>query len=95
MGIGGGLFLIALGAVLRFAIATPSWHGIAIHTIGVILMIVGVVGLVLWLLVWGPWSRRRRVVYRRGGPPVGGYPPGRYPADRYPTEESYEDDYRP
>jgi hypothetical protein len=47
MRLGGSLFLIALGAVLRFAITTQSTHGVNIWNIGVILMIVGVVGLVL------------------------------------------------
>lgn len=88
MGIGGGLFLIAIGAILRFAVPASFAHGIAVHTIGNILMIVGVLGLVLWLLVWGPWSRRRRVVYRREVPPDE-VPPAR----RYPAGDRYEDDY--
>jgi hypothetical protein len=64
MRIGAGLLLIAVGAILRFGIATVSTHSIAIHTIGDILMIVGVLGVVLWLVVWAPWSRRRRPAYR-------------------------------
>jgi len=59
MRIGAGLLLIAVGAILRFGIATVSTHGVAIHTIGDILMLVGVLGVVLWLVVWAPWSRRR------------------------------------
>jgi hypothetical protein len=62
MSIGTSLFLIALGAVLRFAVSV-STKGFNIHTIGVILMIVGVVGLILslfWLTVWT--DRRRRPV---------------------------------
>ncbi len=59
MRIGAGLLLIAVGAILRFGIFTVSTHGIAIHTIGDILMIVGVLGVVLWLVVSAPWSRRR------------------------------------
>jgi hypothetical protein len=47
MRIGGSLFLIALGAVLRFAVTTHSTHGVNIWAIGVILMIVGVIGLIL------------------------------------------------
>ena len=57
--LGTSLFLIALGAILRFAVSV-STHGFSIHTIGVILMIVGGVGLVislLWMMVW----RERRV----------------------------------
>ena len=59
--------LIAVGAILRFGISTVSTHGVAIHTIGDILMIVGVLGVVLWLVVWAPWSRSRRPAYRRPG----------------------------
>ena len=64
MRIGAGLLLIAVGAILRFGISTVSTHGIAIHTIGDILMLVGVLGVVLWLVVSAPWGRRR-------GPPTG------------------------
>ena len=49
MGIGTSLFLIAVGAILYFAVnATIS--GLEIATIGLILMIVGVVGLVISLV---------------------------------------------
>ena len=71
MRIGAGLLLIAVGAILRFGISTVSTHGIAIHTIGDILMIVGVLGVVLWLAVWAPWGRRRRPAYRDAGLPGG------------------------
>jgi hypothetical protein len=64
MRIGAGLLLIAVGAILRFGISTVSTHGVAIHTIGDILMLVGVPGVVLWMVVWAPWSRSRRPVYR-------------------------------
>lgn len=47
MRIGGSLFLIALGAVLRFAITRETWHDINIWSVGVILMIVGILGLIL------------------------------------------------
>lgn len=59
MGIGGSVFLIALGAILTFAIETDSTEGFDINTIGVILMIAGVLGLVMFALVFG---RRDRVV---------------------------------
>jgi hypothetical protein len=67
MTIGAGLILIAVGAILRFGISTVSTHGFGVHTIGDILMLVGALGIVLWLLVWAPWApraRRRRTVYR-------------------------------
>jgi hypothetical protein len=59
MRIGAGLLLIAVGAILRFGISTASTHGVAIHTIGDILILVGVLGVVLWMVVWAPWTRRR------------------------------------
>ena len=68
MRIGAGLLLIAVGAILRFGISTVSTHGVAIHTIGDILMLVGVLGVVLWMVVWAPWSRDRRPVYREEAP---------------------------
>jgi len=50
MTIGGALFLIAVGAILYFAV-TAHVAGIDIQTVGLILMIVGVVGLALSLLL--------------------------------------------
>lgn len=76
MALGTALFLIAVGAVLRFAI-TATTNGVDIQTIGVILMIVGGVGLVIslfWMSVWA--DRRRRANYpadRAGYPPDQGY----------------------
>jgi hypothetical protein len=89
MTIGAGLFLIAVGAILRFGISTSSTHGIAIHTIGDILMAVGALGVVLWLLVWAPWARSRRVAGRREIPPDEEVVTRR----RYPADRPYEDDY--
>jgi hypothetical protein len=62
MGLGTSLFLIAAGAILRFAV-TVTTHGFNVHTVGLILLIVGIVGLlisVLWMTVWA--DRRRGVV---------------------------------
>lgn len=53
MGIGVSIFLIALGAILTFAVHA-SLSGVSIATIGVILMIAGALGLIVTLLVWGP-----------------------------------------
>lgn len=50
MTLGGSLFLIALGAILKFAV-TDSIGGVDLQTVGVILMAVGAVGLVLGLLL--------------------------------------------
>ncbi|MDX1469661.1 MAG: DUF6458 family protein [Acidimicrobiia bacterium] len=49
-GISGSLFLVALGAILYFAVNVEA-EGFSIDTIGLILMIVGVVGLVLTLII--------------------------------------------
>lgn len=110
MRIGAGLLLIAVGAILRFGIATVSTHGVAIHTIGDILILVGVLGLVLWLVAWAPWTRSRRPAYREEAPVDRGETPvyreerrvyrAETPADevlparRYPADGPYEDDYR-
>jgi hypothetical protein len=95
MKIGAGLFLIAVGAVLRFGISTVSTHGIAIHTIGDILILVGVLGVLLWLVVWAPWARTRRPAYRERTVYREEVPPGEVPPDRkYPADRAYEDDYR-
>jgi len=67
MTIGAAFFLIALGAILRFGITTSTSHGFGIHAIGDILMVIGVLGVVLWMVVWAPWApraRSRRTVYR-------------------------------
>lgn len=58
MGIGTSLLLIAVGAVLRFAV-TVTASGFSIHTIGVILMVVGVVGLIVSLFWMASWRERR------------------------------------
>jgi hypothetical protein len=48
MGIGTSIFLIALGAILKFAV-TADIGGIELATVGVILMVVGVIGLLISL----------------------------------------------
>lgn len=60
MGIGTSIFLIALGAILKFAVTT-SVSGIEIATVGVILMIVGVIGLVVSLMLLSQATRGARV----------------------------------
>jgi len=95
MRIGAGLLLIAVGAILRFAIATVATHGVAIHTIGDILMLVGVLGVVIWMVVWAPWSRgRRRPAYRDEPPAYGEEPVYREERSVYRGDHPYEDEYR-
>lgn len=69
MGIGVSIFLIAVGAILTFALETDV-EGIDLDTVGIILMVAGVIGLLfnIWLLD----RRRGRVVqeeYVRRDPP--------------------------
>jgi hypothetical protein len=59
MGIGVSLFLIAVGAILTWAVEVES-EGINLNTVGVILLIVGVVGLLLTLLFWSSFAPFRR-----------------------------------
>ena len=61
MRIGSSLVLIAIGAILKFAI-TWSTNGINLSNVGVILMVVGVVGLVI-TLVMANTARRTDVVH--------------------------------
>lgn len=63
MKIGAALVLLAVGAILRFAIATTATHGIDVRVVGDILMIVGALGLIIWVLIWAPWVPRRRSSY--------------------------------
>jgi uncharacterized protein DUF6458 len=69
MTIGAGIFLIAVGAILKFA---TNFHvqEISIDTIGVILMVAGLVGLLIGLYQEIVWSRRGRAV-----PPAEAVPP--------------------
>jgi Domain of unknown function (DUF6458) len=64
MTIGTSLLLIAVGAILKYAV-TAHVSGIDLQTVGVILMLIGILGLILSLLytfVWSENARRRRTV---------------------------------
>ena len=61
MGIGTSIFLIAVGAILKFAV-TASVSGVDLNVVGVILMVVGIVGLLISLFWITVWSDRRRAV---------------------------------
>jgi hypothetical protein len=67
MGVGVSLFLIAIGAVLAFAV-TAEISGLDIEVVGWILMAVGGVGLILSLLFWQSWGAWRRTTYVREDP---------------------------
>ena len=77
MGLGVSIFLIAVGAILAFAVDVAV-EGVDLDTVGVILMIVGGLGLLASLLFWSSWGgvgRRDAVV-----------------ADRAPRRRVVEDD---
>jgi hypothetical protein len=50
MGIGTSIFLIAVGAILRYAV-NVTVEGVEIQTVGLILIVVGIIGLVISLAV--------------------------------------------
>ena len=58
MGIGISVFLMAVGAILAFAVDATT-DGVNINTVGVILMVVGALGLLTTLVIFGGWSGRR------------------------------------
>lgn len=66
MGITGSLVLLAIGAILAFAVDIDT-EGIDLNTVGVILMIVGAIGAVMSMMFWsswGGWGNRRETVVR-------------------------------
>ncbi len=73
MGLGVGIFLIAVGAILAFAVHVTT-SGVNVHAVGWILMAVGFVGILLSLIFWSSWAgpgywSRRRTTYVDEGPP--------------------------
>jgi uncharacterized protein DUF6458 len=58
MTIGASLFLIAVGAILKYAV-TADVAGIDLQATGVILMVVGVLGLILGLYLWNSARTRQ------------------------------------
>jgi hypothetical protein len=65
MRIGASLVLIAIGAILAWAVKVNDTHGFNVNTAGIILMIVGAVGLVV-SLIWMSTRRRTDVVHQAG-----------------------------
>jgi hypothetical protein len=78
MGIGVGIFLIAVGAILTWAV---NWHlaGVDLHIVGWVLMLAGLLGIILFFTFWnnrrggaGRVAVDRRTTYPgAGAPPVG------------------------
>jgi len=65
MTIGTSLFLIAVGAILKYAV-TAHVGGVDLQVVGVILIIIGLVGLVIGIAMW---LSARNNYWRRGGAP--------------------------
>jgi len=67
MSVGVGIFLMVLGAIMAFAMQATT-PGINVHTLGIILLVIGLV-VVLYSLLFGSnlaaWGRRSTVVRRR------------------------------
>jgi len=79
MGIGVSILLIAIGAVLTFAVNTTGNGSVDINTVGWILMAAGAAGALLSMIFWstwagpGYWTARRRGTYVEQPPPPPGY----------------------
>ena len=83
MRLGTAIVLLALGAILTFALRVDV-RGVDLQVVGWILMIVGALGIVLELAIWGPRSRRR-VTHTEGY----GAAPAAGPVQRTTTDETY------
>jgi hypothetical protein len=77
MTVGTSLLLIAVGAILRYAVTTDVVAGINLDVAGLILMIAGVVGLVIGL--WLMFAANRGSHPPSAPPPPGAQPPRRQP----------------
>lgn len=101
MGIGAAIFLMAVGAILTFAVDV-SISGLDIEVVGVILMIAGAIAFVLDVAVFAP--RRRRPVtstenvdtYTDPAAPVSRFRRRRTTTEYYPNEDptAYPENYR-
>jgi Flp pilus assembly protein TadB len=88
VGIGGSIFLIALGAIFAFAV-NVSLGWLDLQVVGWVMMIAGVFGLILTMWFWQ--SRRRTVVTRSTATPA----PPATPGESRVVEEQYRSDVRP
>ena len=84
MRLGTAIVLLALGAILTFALRVDL-SGVDLQVVGWILMIVGALGIVLEVAVWGPRQRRRVTTTDGYAAP----PPAAGPAHRTTTDETY------
>ena len=84
MGIGGSIFLIALGAILAFAVEADLGV-LDLNVVGWVLMLAGLAGLVITLWFWK--SRRRTVVSRPADAAYAAAGSGRRRVPRGPPDE--------
>lgn len=70
MGIVPSLIVVAVGAILSFAIHVTNSHGFDLNTIGVILMVVGGIGFLLSCVFWSSWGGFHRTTSTVGGAAV-------------------------
>jgi Domain of unknown function (DUF6458) len=74
MGLGVSLILIAVGAILAWAVNVDNSSAFDINMIGYILLVVGIVGALLSMVFWSSWAgpgyftRSRRTTYVDEGP---------------------------
>jgi hypothetical protein len=97
MGIGVGLLLIAIGAILAFAV-TAHTSGVDLNTVGWILMGVGLAGILLDMVWWHSWNTwRAGPAYARRATYVEDAPPAAYPARRWARRRvvTHEEDAGP
>jgi hypothetical protein len=81
--IGASLFMVAVGAILRYAVS-DAVKGVSLPTIGLILMIIGIVGLAISLFMYFAGTRRTAPPPRYGEPdPYADRYPDRAPGARY------------
>jgi multisubunit Na+/H+ antiporter MnhG subunit len=88
MSTGTCIALIALGAILRYAVTTTQTHGINVHVVGLIVLLAGVLGLLLSLLVWSPLNPNRR----RAAARAASYDDGRPAHQRVEQRRVYRDE---
>ncbi|HEY6933575.1 MAG TPA: DUF6458 family protein [Marmoricola sp.] len=69
MGIGLGIVLLVIGAILYWAVQVDI-PGVSDNTLGIILMVVGILAIILSLVINQQRTRRTTVVDDRREPPV-------------------------
>jgi Domain of unknown function (DUF6458) len=81
MGIGAGIFLIVVGAILTFAL-NLTVAGLNLHVVGWILMAAGVAGLIMFFYFWNRRRTPQAVVTERRS-----YDSSQPPVTASPTEQ--------